>query len=191
MKNKPALPKWALFLAEHKVSYKWRGTWPAIPVAIRADELPYRTAATEMRLITARAEKGKIIRENHIIEWPSDAPPAWVEKIRWKLLEEILPFQKDKPLEFFDAALYGYNYSAFERQRAERADNRLPETDDEDHQTLLKQLDAAVDVCRQRVTEVVAGWKLMEIANYLEGFAYGIKCQQDEEGWMPSTTTET
>ena len=35
------------------------------------------------------------------------------------------------------------------------------------------------------------GWALPESANYLEGFAYGIACQQREAAWTPSATTET
>src|ERR1017187_4236389 len=181
--------KWSQFLAQHGIRYKWKGTWPAIPVAIRAGESPYRTTAKKVPLISVSYEKGEIIRKNQIIEWPPDAPPAWVEKIHWRLLEEILPFWKGKSLDFFDAALYGYNFSAFQRERTERQGSPLPETDEEDHQALLKQFDAALDVCRQRVTEVVAGWKLEEVADYLEGFAYGIKCQQREEGCTPSASS--
>jgi hypothetical protein len=133
------------------------------------------------------------------VEVPADAPPLWVENIYERLFEKVLPPKQRtteaQTVEFYDAAIFGYAYAALSRERASRLEacKTLP-PDSEDkmvHEELVKHYTPTLEFIRRRIDEVLAGWELPESANYLEGFAYGITCQQREAGWMPSATTET
>jgi hypothetical protein len=181
--------------------YKWVGAWPAIPVKLRWDELAPRREPT----VTPPVEVGQGQPDGSIKRFtlqfpiPPDAPPAWVENIYERLFEKILPPKQRATealtVEFYDAAIFGYAYAALSRERASRlkACKTLP-PDSPDrlvHEELVKHYTPTLEVIRRRIDEVLAGWELPEAANYLEGFAYGIACQQREAGWTPSATTET
>jgi hypothetical protein len=124
---------------------------------------------------------------------PPDVTPAWAENIFERLCEKILPPKKGMTLEFYDAAIYGYAYSSLQRERTARlkACKSLPAESDKrkENEAWAEFLEPGLDSCRQRVAEVLAGWTLKESADYLEGFAYGIKCQLREESWTPSADT--
>jgi hypothetical protein len=120
-----------------------------------------------------------------------DSPPAWTEKICEILFEKILPLKKNTSIEFLDAAIFGYAYAAISRKLAERASSSPATAEREVFEELRKHYEPTLDVCRRRVTEALADWKLLEAADYLKGFAYGIECQHREKSWMPTATTET
>jgi hypothetical protein len=197
MKSKPRRSKLSEFLAKNGVAYKWQGTWPAIPVALGAFEAPPRKTPTRVRLFTSHIEKGggPIKHSELVVEVPPDAPPVWIENIYERLFEKILPLKKCMSLPFYDAAIYGYAYSAIDRERTERLKmcNALEAKSEKrlEHETLAMIYGQTLDVCRGRVAEVLAGWELSEAADYLKGFVYGIDCQHREESWTPSTKTET
>jgi hypothetical protein len=176
--------------------YKWVGNWPAIPVKFGPLDSPPRRAPTKVKLFVSNAPQEWVEK---IVEVPADAPPVWVENIYERLFEKILPPKQRATealtVEFYDAAIFGYAYAARSRERASRsaACKRLP-PDSPDrlvHEELVKHYAPTLEAIRRRIDEVLAGWKLPESANYLEGFAYGIARQQLEEGWTPSAKTET
>jgi len=176
--------------------YKWLGTWPAIPHALRRDEPDPRRAPLQQRLLTVTAQPdGTIKRAEVTIEVPPDVPPKWVENIYERLFEKILPPQKGMTVECYDAAIFGYTYAAISRERAARlATIKSLPPDSKDrraHEEVAKLYKPTLEACRRRVDEVLADWKLPEAADYLEGYAYGITCQHREEGWTPSAKTET
>lgn len=191
MKAKTTSSKLADFLAKHGVRYKWEGTWPAIPVKLGVMEFDERKwRDNPPNLVVEELAGGTFIKMP-----PPDVTPAWVENIFERLCEKILPPKKGMTLEFYDAAIYGYAYSSLQRERTARlkACKSLPAESDKrkENEALAKFHEPDLDSCRQRVAEVLAGWTLKEAADYLEGFAYGIKCQLREESWTPSAKTET
>ncbi len=127
----------------------------------------------------------------------------WVEKIYENLFEKILPLKKGMSLEFYDAAIFGYAFSSLKRELASKliAWKKLPEQTDKEkdkkenerevYEWLRQQYEPTLDSIRRRMDSVLADWKLAEVADYLGGFAYGVECQQREEGWTPSANTET
>jgi hypothetical protein len=180
--------------------YKWVGIWPAIPVRLALDEPAPLRNPVKQKIYSAEPQPDGSIKFRELeVEVPADAPPVWVENIYERLFEKILPPKQRTTealtVEFYDAAIFGYAYAALSRERASRLEacKTLP-PDSRDrvvHGELVKHYTPTLEACRRRLDEVLAGWKLPEAANYLEGFAYGIKCQHREEGWMPSATTET
>jgi hypothetical protein len=242
-KTKRKRLKLSEFLAEHGVRYRWIGTWPAFPKALRANEPdPRRTPATQILFIGRPLEKTLLTPEQQAatekldrlderikrayaddrlqqaeglkrkyerlwketfpkgwppkfsqetVEVPPDVPPLWVEKIYERIFDKVLPLTKKMSIDFLDAAIFGYGYSSISRELVWRASS-APGTDERKvYEEYRKHYELALDVCRSRVAEVLADWKLPEAADYLKGFAYGIECQHREEGWTPSATTET
>lgn len=190
-KNKRIHLTLAKFLTRHGVRYKWVGAWPAIPVKLAPLEFDKRVwRDAPPNLVVHNLADGTSIKM-----LPPDVLPVWVESIYECLFEKILPLKKDITIEFYDAAIFGYAYAAISREAAWRKEARkslLPESEDAQvHEELLKHCNPTLEACRNRITEVLADWKLQEAADYLNGFAYGIKCQHREEGWTPSATTQT
>jgi hypothetical protein len=190
MNVKTASSKLAKFFARHGVRYKWDGSWPAIPVRLGVMEFDERVWRNNPPNLDVEIAGGTIIKMP-----PPDVTPAWVEKIYELLFEKILRLKNGMTLEFFEAAIYGYAYSSIQRARTAQLEacKRLPpeSAQRQVHEELAKIYKPTLDVCRQRITEVLAGWTLNETADYLAGFAYGMKCQLREESWMPSADTET
>ena len=125
-----------------------------------------------------------------------DALPAWVEKIYERLFEKILPPKKGMSVEFYDAAIFGFAYSAIQRERTARLEackSLPPESEQRQvHEELARIYEPTLNACRCRATEVLANWKWLEgLVDYLKGFAYGIECQGREDGWIPAVATET
>lgn len=201
MKIKRKRVKLSEILAGLHGRYKWVGTWPAIPAKLRWDEPTLsREAVKAPPCEVAEAQPdGSIKRYTFQSEIPPDAPPVWIENIYERLFEKILPPKQRATetltVEFYDAAIFGYAYAVLSRERAARrkACKTLPpdSTDRLVHEELVKHYTPTLEVIRRRIDEVLAGWELPESANYLEGFAYGIACQQREAGCTPSATTET
>ena len=174
-------------LGKNSIRYKWVGIWPAIPVALRAYETPPRKTATTGRVFTCHIEKvgGPITRGEIIVEVPPDAPPAWLGKIRERIFEIVLPLKKQMSLEFYDAAIFGYAFSAMNREvegRLAVSEKMPPGKIKNDHKKVSKELERvykpALQICRNKQTETDVTRK---------GFDYGVKCQQRELGWVPST----
>ncbi len=192
--------KLAEILAKLHGRYKWTGTWPAIPVKLQWDEPTPLREPIKQRIQTAEAQPDGSIQWRGVeVEVPADAPSVWIENIYERLFEKILPPKQRATealtVEFYDAAIFGYAYAALSRERALRlkACKTLPpdSTDRLVHEELVKHYTPTLEAIRRRIDEVLAGWELPEAANYLEGFADGIACQQREAGWTPSTTTQT
>jgi hypothetical protein len=201
VKNKRKRTKLSEILAGLHGHYEWVGTWPAIPVALPVNApAPRREPVKTPPVFCAEAQPdGSIKRFTLQFEEPPDLPPQWVENIYERLFERILPPKQRTTealtVEFYDAAIFGYAYAATSRERATRlkACKTLPPDSEERmmHEEVVTHCTPALEAIRHRIDEVLAGWKLPEAANYLEGFAYGIKCQHREEGWTPSADTET
>jgi hypothetical protein len=128
---------------------------------------------------------------------PPDAPPAWVAKIRERIFEIVLPLKKSMSLEFYDAAIFGYYFSASSRELAGRLaeSENMPRGDDKKRHEevaieLVRLCKPTFKLCREKKAETVVTFK---------GFEYGIKCQRREASWTYSTrhskaaklTTET
>jgi hypothetical protein len=149
------------------------------------------------------------------IEAPPDAPPPWAERVCEYVFDQIFSLNMRMTIEFLDAAIFGYAYAAISRERAWRMDEcrTLPPELNHGlvhqqfandckkakaarrirlaHEQIADGYQETLESCRSRLTEVLAGWKLPDAAEYLEGFAYGIKRQDREAGWTPSTRTTT
>jgi hypothetical protein len=172
------------------------GHWPAIPRAIRSHEPPPLREPVKQKLYSVVAQPdGSIKREEQIVEIPADVPPIWIENIYHRLFEKILPVKKNMSLYFYDAAIYGYSYAATSQVldgRKQKYKNLPQESHDRKwHEELAKNDNLLLETCRNRLKDVLSNWDLLEAVDYLNGFAYGIKCQQRESGWSVSAITET
>jgi len=125
------------------------------------------------------------------VEVPADTPPEWVENIYEQIFKKILPLKRGMTIDSLDAAIFGYAYSAIRRELADRVKSVPGRNDRKVYEGLRKFHGPILALCRSRITEVLANWKLPEAADYLKGFGYGIERESREESWPPSATTET
>ena len=73
--------------------------------------------------------------------------------------------------------LYEELPSTKDEEQALRRKTRREQSEEDER----KNRELTLAACQRRLTEVQANWKPEAVAAYMQGYAYGIKCQQDEE----------
>ena len=186
------------FLRKHGVRYKWIGTWPAIPVKPNPAE---PTPRREPQILEQQVWSGGICKKT-LIQIPPDLPPEWVERIYERIFQQVLKFKTIWSIEFLDAAIYGFLYAASRVKRVGKLYDDLPPTKDVEHalrrrehqeqseQDERKSQESILAMCQRRLAEVQSHWQVGEVAEYMLGYAHGIKCQLEEESQPRSARVE-
>ena len=174
-------------LAGHGIRHNWEGVWLAIPRALRTGEPDPRRVPLQQTVWVGEAQADGSTKCFEVkVKVPPDAPPEWVDTLCARIFEIVLPLKRGMSLEFYDAAILGYAFSAMSRELAER-----PKADGKKvTRVLADAYKSSLEFCQQKAAESPIAAK---------GFAYGVECQRREPAWLPSThaskaaklTTET
>jgi hypothetical protein len=118
-----------------------------------------------------------------------------VGRVHERVWEDFLPIKKGMTFEAYYAAMFGYCYSSISRELAccEQVLRGLPRKSKDRlvYDELARNYRPTLEYLRDRIAPDLAGATLQGAAAYLKGFAYGIECQQREDGFKPSTLYRT